>query len=49
LDNTCAGVETIGVYEEKVRVKVRDDNLEFVFKDTNDEETGTIVRSRAYG
>jgi hypothetical protein len=49
LDNTGAGVETIGVYEEKVRVKVRDDNLEFVFKDTNDEETGTIVRSRAYG
>ena len=49
LDNTGAGIEAVGVYGEMVRAKVRDDNLEFVFKDANDEEMGRIVRNRPYG
>jgi hypothetical protein len=53
LRNTGAGIATTGVYEERVRIRVRDDHLEFVFEDTEAstacQSTAVINRNEKYG
>lgn len=48
LRNTGAGTETVGIYEEMVQIRARDDRLELVFRDT---EGGAcrIQKNKAYG
>lgn len=48
LRNTGAGTATVGVYEEKVRIMVKDNKLEFVFRDT-DRDADMIRPNEEYG
>lgn len=48
LRNTGAGIATVLVFKEKVKVRVKQDHLELVFDDTVDE--GHVLRPNiAYG
>jgi len=48
LYNTGAGIVTVPVFEETVRVRVKDEHLEIVFKDTTD--GGEVIRpNHSYG
>lgn len=46
--NTGAGVDTLGIYTERVRVRARDEKLELVFRDT-EEGSERIKKNHAYG
>lgn len=48
LRNTGAGIATIAVFREKVRVMARDGHVEMVFEDTQSGHS-TIIENKAYG
>lgn len=48
LHNTGAGIATVGVFEETVRVRARDGHVELVFDDT-ELNAFSVRRNRKYG
>ena len=48
LYNTGGGIDTRGVYEERVKIRVREDRLEFVFSDTDNGGCSNVNNNQKY-